>query len=43
MPEELSTDEVEITNPEGKVLPDKEAQEFLKNLQAGVFYLPQNR
>ena len=40
---EESIDEVEVTDPEGKTLPDEEAQEFLKSLQAGVFYLPQNR
>lgn len=39
----MEEDEVVVTNPEGEVLSDEEAQEFLKSLQAGVFYLPQNR
>lgn len=43
MAEKPDPDEVIITNPEGQVLPDKETQEFLKRLQAGVFYLSQNR
>ena len=40
MPENPSTDVVEVTDPEGQTLPNEEAQELLKSLQAGVFYLP---
>ncbi len=43
MPENSNADEVVITDPDGQVLPDDEAQEFLKRIQAGVFYIPQDR
>lgn len=36
-----SIEEVEVIGPDGKKLPDDEAAEFLKKLQAGVFYFPQ--
>lgn len=43
MGETKAVEEVQVTSPEGRVLTDKEAQEFLRKLQRGVMYLPQNR
>jgi len=38
---EIEVEEVTITNANGDVLPEKEAEDFLHNLQRGVFYFPQ--
>ena len=32
-----------VTAPDGRELPSQEADEFIRELQRGVFYLPQNR
>jgi len=38
---EPETEEVQITKPDGTVMEDEEASQFLKKLQAGIMYLPQ--
>ena len=40
---QVSSSEVTITDPEGKVLPEGESDEFVQRLQKGVLYLPQSR
>lgn len=34
---------VEVTKPNGEQLPEDEIPEWLRKLQAGVHYIPQNR
>jgi len=36
-------EQVEVIKPNGEAMSDKEAQDFLKKLQAGVLHLPQRR
>ena len=43
MEDEQLTEEVIITDPDGKVLDDGEAKKLLVIFQQGVCYIPQNR
>lgn len=39
----MENSEVEVIDPEGNKLDDEDAQEFIRSLQQGVFYLPQSK
>ena len=43
MQPEPEANEVVVTTPEGRTLPNDELPRFMEKLQGGVFYLPQNR